>query len=108
MGSVVTDTPWFVYMILCGDQSYYTGIAKDVKRRFDEHQSQGRLCARYLRGRLPLILVYTTEVADRVAALQLEYRIKQLPRSKKIQLIQGELQLHSAPFWAIMPAFSPD
>lgn len=94
----MTDTPWFVYMIQCGDQSLYTGIAKDVNRRFDEHQSQGRLCARYLRGRLPLALVYSTEVADRVAALQLEYRIKQLPRSKKIQLIKGELQLHSAPF----------
>jgi putative endonuclease len=104
----VTDTSWFVYIIHCGDQSYYTGIATDVKRRFDEHQSQGRLCARYLRGRLPLQLVYTVEVTDRVTALQLEYRIKQLPRSKKIQLIKGELQLHRAPFWAIMPAFSPD
>jgi len=89
----VSTAPWHVYIILCGDQSLYTGIAKDVSRRFDEHQSQGRLCARYLRGRLPLQLVYTTEVVDRVAALQLEYRIKQLPRSKKIQLINGELQL---------------
>jgi len=104
----VTDTSWFVYMIQCGDQSYYTGIATDVKRRFDEHESQGRLCARYLRGRLPLQLVYTVEVTDRVTALQLEYRIKQLPRSKKIQLIKGELQLHRAPFWAILPPFSPD
>lgn len=91
----MTDTPWFVYMIQCGDQSYYTGIAKDVKRRFDEHQSQGRLCARYLRGRLPLQLVYTVAVEDRVAALQLEYRIKQLPRSKKIRLITGDLQLEN-------------
>lgn len=89
----MSTAPWHVYIILCGDQSLYTGIAKDVSRRFDEHQSQGRLCARYLRGRLPLQLVYTTEVVDRVAALQLEYRIKQLPRSKKIQLINGELQL---------------
>jgi putative endonuclease len=104
----VTDTSWFVYIIHCGDQSYYTGIATDVKRRFDEHQSQGRLCARYLRGRLPLQLVYTVEVTDRVAALQLEYRIKQLPRSKKIQLIKGELQLRRSTFWAILPAFSQD
>ena len=89
----MTTAPWYVYIIQCGDQSLYTGIAKDVSRRFDEHQSQGRLCARYLRGRLPLQLVYTSEVVDRVAALQLEYRIKQLPRSKKIQLINGELQL---------------
>jgi putative endonuclease len=91
----VTTAPWYVYIIQCGDQSLYTGIAKDVSRRFDEHQSQGRLCARYLRGRLPLELVYTTEVADRIAALQFEYRIKQLSRVKKIQLINGELQLEA-------------
>lgn len=91
----MTAAPWYVYIIQCGDQSLYTGIAKDVKRRFDEHQSQGRLCARYLRGRLPLELVYTVEVADRVAALQLEYRIKQLPRLKKIQLINGELLMEA-------------
>ncbi|TFH71487.1 GIY-YIG nuclease family protein [Gammaproteobacteria bacterium LSUCC0112] len=89
----MTAAPWYVYIIQCGDQSLYTGIAKDVSRRFDEHQSQGRLCARYLRGRTPLQLVYTVEVADRVAALQLEYRIKQLPRLKKIQLINGELRM---------------
>jgi putative endonuclease len=91
----VTAAPWYVYIIQCGDQSLYTGIAKDVNRRFDEHQSQGRLCARYLRGRLPLQLVYTIEVVDRVAALQLEYRIKQLPRIKKIQLINGELLMEA-------------
>ncbi|MDP2283409.1 MAG: GIY-YIG nuclease family protein [Pseudohongiella sp.] len=92
----MTSTPWYVYIIQCGDQSYYTGIATDVNRRFKEHDSQGRLCARYLRGRLPLTLVHSIEVADRVTALQLEYRIKQLPRFKKIQLIKGELHLESA------------
>lgn len=91
----MTAAPWYVYIIQCGDQSLYTGIAKDVNRRFDEHQSQGRLCARYLRGRTPLQLVYTIEVADRVAALQLEYRIKQLPRLRKIQLINGELRMEA-------------
>ena len=87
----MSSAPWFVYIIECGDQSLYTGITNDVSRRFDEHQSQGRLCARYLRGRLPLQLVFTVEVADRIAALQLEYRIKRLPRLQKIQLIKGGL-----------------
>ncbi|MDP6052285.1 MAG: GIY-YIG nuclease family protein, partial [Candidatus Latescibacteria bacterium] len=29
---------WYIYMIRCGDNSLYTGIATDVERRFEEHQ----------------------------------------------------------------------
>ncbi|MDO9518652.1 MAG: GIY-YIG nuclease family protein [Pseudohongiella sp.] len=85
---------WHVYLIQCGDQSLYTGIATDVQRRFSEHESQGRLCARYLRGRTPLQLMYSCEVADRATALKLEYRVKQLTKREKVRLIQGELNLY--------------
>ncbi len=81
---------WHVYIIRCADDTLYTGIATDVIRRFAEHQSQGRLCARYLRGRAPLELVFTCPASDRSAALQLEYRIKQLSRIDKLALISGQ------------------
>jgi len=29
---------WFVYIILCDDKSFYTGIAKDVDKRFLVHK----------------------------------------------------------------------
>jgi putative endonuclease len=90
----VSIKSWHVYLIQCGDQSLYTGIATDVQRRFSEHESQGRLCARYLRGRAPLKLVYSCEVADRTTALKLEYRVKQLPKTEKIRLIRGGLNPH--------------
>ncbi|HLT64467.1 MAG TPA: GIY-YIG nuclease family protein [Pseudohongiella sp.] len=84
---------WHVYMLRCADDTLYTGIATDVKRRFNEHQSQGKRCARYLRGRAPLSLVFTCEAADRSSASQLEYRIKQLSRADKLALISGRLQV---------------
>lgn len=84
---------WFVYLIQCADRSLYTGIATDVQRRFAEHESQGPLCARYLRGRAPLQLMFSYEVTDRSTALKLEYRIKQLTKIQKRQLIQGDLNL---------------
>lgn len=84
---------WYVYLIQCADHSLYTGIATDVQRRFAEHQSQGPLCARYLRGRSPLQLMYSCEVADRSVALKLEYRVKQLTKNEKLRLIQGELNI---------------
>jgi putative endonuclease len=87
----VSTKNWYLYLIQCADQSLYTGIATDVQRRFSEHQSQGRLCARYLRGRAPLQLMFSCEVLDRTTALKLEYRVKRLSKIEKLQLIQGDL-----------------
>lgn len=95
MDSGVSSSGWHVYLIQCADSSLYTGIATDVQRRFAEHAAQGRLCARYLRGRAPLQLMYSCEVADRTTALKLEYRVKQLTKSEKLQLIQGLLNPHT-------------
>ncbi|MCP4054868.1 MAG: GIY-YIG nuclease family protein, partial [Mesoflavibacter sp.] len=46
------------YIIRCNDSTLYTGITLDVARRYKEHQGQGRRCAKYLKGKLPLELVY--------------------------------------------------
>jgi len=28
---------YYVYILLCSDGSYYTGVTKDVERRLEEH-----------------------------------------------------------------------
>ena len=81
-----------VYILLCGDGSYYTGIASDVERRLQEHRSSPR-GAKYLKGRGPLRLVYSEVVGGRATALRAEYRIKQLDRLQKEALIQRCLTL---------------
>jgi len=87
------ETAWYLYLIKCGDGSIYTGITTNVERRFEEHSSSGKKAARYLRGRGPLKLVFKEQVGDKGSALKLEYRIKQLPRSQKQELIDGKLKL---------------
>ena len=79
-------TVWSVYMIRCGDDSLYTGIATDVARRFGEHLA-GNTGSKYLRGRAPLELVLEQEVGDRSRASKIEYRIKKLTRPEKEKIV---------------------
>jgi putative endonuclease len=78
-----------VYILRCADGSLYTGIARDVTRRVEEHNSKGRLAARYTRSRRPVVLVYREPAATRSAASKREYRIKQLTRGDKLTLVRG-------------------
>lgn len=77
-----------VYILRCGNGSYYTGIATDVTRRLAEHESSPR-GAKYLRGRGPLTLVFSEVAGDRSMASRLEYHVKQLNRAGKEALING-------------------
>lgn len=78
---------YFVYILECNDGSLYTGIAKDVKKRLDEHNNSDR-GAKYTKVRRPVKLVYTESSKDRSSASKREYEIKKLTRLKKLQLIK--------------------
>ncbi|VAW77712.1 COG2827: putative endonuclease containing a URI domain [hydrothermal vent metagenome] len=80
---------WQVYIILCSDNSLYTGISNDVERRYQEHASQRG--ARYFRGRQPQQLVYLESGHDRSSASKREAIIKKLKRSDKEDLLHSAL-----------------
>ena len=80
---------WQVYVILCSDDSLYTGITTDIQRRFDQHAS-GR-GAKYFRGRRPLEVVYREEGHTRSSASQREREIKAMERPAKLSLIAGNI-----------------
>ncbi|AMX04088.1 hypothetical protein A3224_05915 [Microbulbifer thermotolerans] len=82
---------WFVYLIRTRNGALYTGITKDVERRFSEHQSGGPRAAKALRGRGPLKLEFYCAVADKSEALKLEMQIKKWPKKKKEALIAGSV-----------------
>ncbi len=82
-----TRSAWTVYILRCADGSLYTGIARDVARRVKEHNSSGRLAARYTRSRRPVVLVYQEPAATRSAAGKREYRIKSMTRYDKQRLV---------------------
>lgn len=76
---------WQVYIILCSDDTLYTGITTDLQRRFDQHASG---CgAKYFRGRRPVEIVYQESGHTRSTAGRREVEIKALFRSEKQILI---------------------
>ncbi len=81
-----------LYIVRCSDDTLYTGIAADVRRRFSEHESSPR-GAKFLRGKGPLKLEFAEEVGDRAVASALEHRVKQLSKARKEALIDGRESL---------------
>jgi len=77
---------WFVYLLQCADSTLYTGIAKDVSRRCQQHNAG--TASRYTRSRLPVLLVYQEVHATRSLALRREAAIKALSRRQKEVLIR--------------------
>lgn len=76
---------WFVYVLRCGDGSFYAGIARDVALRLAQHGA-GR-GAKYTRGRGPLTLMATYLCLSKGRALRLEYALKQLSKAQKVALL---------------------
>lgn len=79
---------WQVYMVRCSDNTLYTGVARDLERRIQQH-NHGNDGAKYTRARRPVTLVYNEPARDRSAAQQREYQIRKLSTAKKRQLITG-------------------
>lgn len=77
---------WQVYIILCKDNSLYTGITTDVQRRFAQHLAGTG--AKYFRGHSPLRLVYLEDGHDRSSASRREAEIKKLRPEDKRRLIE--------------------
>lgn len=78
---------YYTYMLRCTDNSLYTGITTDVKRRMTEHFSKNEKCAKYTKNHTAQKLEAVWESADRTLACRLEYRIKQLTKAQKEALI---------------------
>ena len=82
---------WYVYIVEASNGQLYTGITKDVQRRFDEHQqvhdgvsSKG---AKFFRTTAPKALVYVQSWPDRSQATKREIEIKKMTRRQKLRLI---------------------
>lgn len=86
---------WQVYMILCSDDSLYTGITKDLERRMASHAGQAG--AKYFRGRQPRQVVYLESGHTRSSASRREAAIKKLQRAGKWSLISSDVNEIDAP-----------
>ncbi len=84
---------WHLYMIRVKSGSLYTGIAKDVERRFAEHEAGGKKGSKYLRARRPLKLVFQQKIGNHSQALKMECAVKNLSKPAKEQLAKGNISL---------------
>jgi len=84
-----TPSNWFVYFLRCSDNSLYAGITTDINRRIEQHNQCNKTGAKYTRVRRPVTLAYLEESADRKAASQREYQLKQLSKKQKEQLVKS-------------------
>lgn len=80
---------YYIYILECADNSLYTGITTDLKRRLEEHNSS-QLWAKYTSARRPVKLVYFEEVENRSLASKRENEIKKLSKTQKNELIKKQ------------------
>jgi putative endonuclease len=81
---------YYVYIVCCTDDTLYTGIATELERRIEEHNSSSK-GAKYTKARRPVKLVYHETYNDRSTASKREYEIKKkMSRAEKLKLIDGE------------------
>jgi len=78
---------FFVYMLLCKDDSFYCGSTVNVKKSLKEHYSGE--ASLWTRMRRPVYLIYYESYPSLILARRREEQIKGWTRKKKMNLING-------------------
>lgn len=79
--------PFYMYILKCADDSYYTGHTDNIEKRLAEHTNPSKIS--YTTTRLPIQLMYLQEFETRVEAIAAERQVQGWSRKKKEALIQG-------------------
>ena len=80
------SSSYYVYIIICRDQTFYIGYTNDLDKRIKVHNKG--LGAKYTRGRIPVKLLYYEVYDDKSKALKREIALKKLSRKQKEKLIE--------------------
>lgn len=84
---MLEEKTWYLYMLRCSGNLYYTGISPDVKKRVLAHKSGKG--ARFTKIHPPLELVYVEPIGTIGSALKTERAYKRMPRGKKEMIVQS-------------------
>ncbi len=80
---------FFVYILLCADNTYYTGYTNNIEKRIKVHNAGKG--SKYTRSRLPVKLAYLETMPSKSEALRREIAIKKLKHAEKKQLCKAYL-----------------
>jgi len=84
--------PYYVYVLLCTDGSYYTGYARNIDLRVKQHKKG--VGARYTKLHKPKKLVYAEKFENRKEAMRREKEIKKLSHEGKQKLAKQATSKH--------------
>ena len=79
----------YVYILLCSDGTYYTGVTSNLTSRIQSHKN-GSYKGSYTYYRRPVELKFYAEFTDINLAIEKEKQIKNWSKSKKEALINDE------------------
>lgn len=75
----------YTYILKCADGTFYCGWTNNLEKRLAAHNAG--TASKYTAPRRPVELIYTERFATKQEAMSREYRIKQLTRQQKMDLI---------------------
>ncbi len=82
---------YFVYILECSDNTYYTGVTNNLERRLKEHQ-EGINPEAYTNRRRPVELKWYEQFQYIDKAIAFEKKIKKWSKAKKQALIEGHFE----------------
>jgi putative endonuclease len=78
---------YWVYILLCENNTYYTGITNNLEKRFQSHLDGTSKC-KYTRSFKPLKIAQAWEIPEgKAIAMKVERYIKKLTRCEKEKII---------------------
>lgn len=83
----MSEQSYFVYVLHCENNTYYTGYTTDLFRRYKEHV-RGTASCKYTRSFKPLRIAQSWRIeGDKSVAMKIEKFIKKKSKKEKEQLI---------------------
>ncbi len=76
---------WYLYVLMCRDNSLYIGITNNITRRLKEHERGTG--SKFVRSRQPFTLLKAIPCGTATAARRLEHSLKRMNRKKKIEVL---------------------
>lgn len=90
--SMELNNPWFVYMLLCDQKTFYIGISDNLKNRFFQHKNKLNISTKQFSD---LRLVYAEKYPTKYEAAKREQQLKGWSHAKKQMLINGTLGINA-------------
>lgn len=89
----MNNTCYWVYILHCHNDTYYTGYTCDLEKRYQSHVDGTGQC-KYTRSFKPIRIAQSWKIeGNKALAMRIERQIKQLSRTEKENLIENPVLL---------------